>query len=64
MKSSPITSCIGSPPCELSKKIAWLISPLSGQTDLHVKGSKHVREIVKNVEKVCIGDEETQIIGK
>ena len=44
-----IVSCIGSPSYKLSKHI------VSRQTDLHVKNSKHFKELV---EIVCIFDEE------
>ena len=38
--------------------IAWLISSMSGQTDSHVKNSKHFKELNENV---CIGDEEVMV---
>ena len=33
--------------CKLLKHI--LISPLSGQTDSHVKNSKHIKKLIENV---------------
>ena len=41
----PNISCINSPTYQLAKHIAQLISPLTGQTDSHVKNSRHFAEI-------------------
>ena len=42
----PTVSCIGGPSNNLSKHIPSLVSPLAGQTDLHVKNSKHFVEVM------------------
>ena len=42
----PIVSCIRATSYQLSKHIAYLMSPLAGKTDSHVKNSKHFVEVM------------------
>ena len=45
----PIVSCIGAPSYKLSRYITSLISPLAGQTDSHVRNSKHFVEMMSGL---------------
>lgn len=54
----PIASCIGSPSYLISKHIATLISPLTGQTNSHVRNSVHFKEVVNSV---CLEDDEIMV---
>ena len=51
----PIVTCIGFPSYKLSQHIASLITPLTGQTESHVKNSKHFVEIMKDV---CLAEDQ------
>ena len=51
----PIVTCIGFPSYKLSQYIASLITLLTGQTESHVKYSKHFVEMMKDV---CLAEDQ------